>query len=358
MHVLTAHLSRLVCAVVVFGGLASPAAFAEDAVDGEVIRLQEQMDSLAQKNAWTGVERGFQDIVDLGLTPDRAHMLLAAEASRQAGDVLSTLQRLLEAQSMASSDDVQDRIDDIAATFGRVQLQGQAPLTISQMPFRPDAAAAVRYANGRARTDGTFDGFLPAGSFRFGDISFRVTAGQEVMLVSFEDPEQEAIEDITMAGVAFPRKVVVGGHKLVLNGVGSRSKLSINVYVAALYLTEPTSVAVEAVRQDLPKRFVMEFVFRKVSRTATVDHFRQAFERMKLADNVRADVERFLALIPDSVAGDRMTFDYVPGKGTTIHVKGKKRLTVHGKPFMWALFSVYLGDRPPTEKLKRGLLGQ
>jgi hypothetical protein len=49
---------------------------------------------------------------------------------------------------------------------------------------------------------------------------------------------------------------------------------------------------------------------------------------------------------------------YVPGTGTTLTVRGKDKLTIAGLPFAQALFSVWLGPKPPTSDLKSGMLGK
>lgn len=52
----------------------------------EMQRLSEEMIRLAQRNAWTGVERAYQSILGLGIPPDGQIHKLAAEAARVSGD--------------------------------------------------------------------------------------------------------------------------------------------------------------------------------------------------------------------------------------------------------------------------------
>jgi len=56
-------------------------------------------------------------------------------------------------------------------------------------------------------------------------------------------------------------------------------------------------------------------------------------------------------------SGDEVVFDYVPGKGTQVKVKGKDKGTIEGADFMRALWTIYLGPNPPSESLKKGMLG-
>jgi hypothetical protein len=48
---------------------------------------------------------------------------------------------------------------------------------------------------------------------------------------------------------------------------------------------------------------------------------------------------------------------YLPGRGTTLHVGGKDLGVFEGKGFADAIFSIWLGATPPSEDLKKGMLG-
>jgi hypothetical protein len=64
-----------------------------------------------------------------------------------------------------------------------------------------------------------------------------------------------------------------------------------------------------------------------------------------------------LGLIPDVKEGQTLTFTYLPGKGTTLQVGNKELGSLEGKGFADAVFSIWLGPKPPSEDLKQGLLG-
>jgi hypothetical protein len=59
----------------------------------------------------------------------------------------------------------------------------------------------------------------------------------------------------------------------------------------------------------------------------------------------------------DVVEGDEILLAYVPGKGTSVSIRGTEKGTVEGKDFTDALFSVWLGANPVQEDLKKALLG-
>lgn len=325
---------------------------------GEVLRLEQSMSSLAQRNAWAGVERQYQELVALGEPLSRPTLLLAATAAREQGDVLHHLVRLVDAQALEQTEETQRQIDDILQTFGRAQLHGPpgAELAIVQVPFRPDAAKAIRAAQDSLLTTGRFDGFLPAGDYTFGRATFVIRPGADPERVSLLG-KRAANRDFALDNYNFSKKATLDGHRLGLNGVGMRSKFGVGVYVAALYLTVPTPQSQAAVRQDLPKRIIMEMVYERVTERTIADQFRKSMNAARGADKVQPEIESFAGFMESLNRGDRVVLEYVPGTGTRVLVKGKKKGIIEGKEFMWVLFSIFVGDDPVSKRMAEGLLG-
>jgi hypothetical protein len=73
---------------------------------------------------------------------------------------------------------------------------------------------------------------------------------------------------------------------------------------------------------------------------------------------MKPDIDNFLAALEAVKNGDQMVILYVPGTGTTLDINGTKKLTIPGSAFGQVLFSVWLGPKPPTTDLKKGILGQ
>ena len=55
--------------------------------------------------------------------------------------------------------------------------------------------------------------------------------------------------------------------------------------------------------------------------------------------------------------GDVVVLDYKPGTGTTVSFNGSAKGTLPGADLMRAIWTIYLGDNPPTNGLKKGMLG-
>jgi hypothetical protein len=162
-----------------------------------------------------------------------------------------------------------------------------------------------------------------------------------------------------LAGVTLPDTAEVGGTKLVLNGLGLRKKFVVKVYVAGLYLEQKSSDPDAIIKAEAPKRIVMQFL-RGVSKSQLVDAFNESFDNNTpdARKTMKADIDRFLDALEPVKEGDQMVFTYLPGTGTTFAVNGKEKLTIAAPAFAPVLFSVWLGPKPPTADLKKGMLGQ
>jgi Chalcone isomerase-like len=161
----------------------------------------------------------------------------------------------------------------------------------------------------------------------------------------------------TREGVTFPSTVTVGDRSLVLNGTGVRvAYLFVKVYVAALYLPQPTGDAEQAIERDQPKRIVLHLL-REVPHQDMVDAMREGFAHTA-SPALQPEVDRFAACFTRPLAsGSTVIFDYVPGTGTTVQIAGQAEGVIPGADFMRALWGIWLGADPPGTALKAGLLG-
>jgi len=73
---------------------------------------------------------------------------------------------------------------------------------------------------------------------------------------------------------------------------------------------------------------------------------------------MKSDIDKLNGALEDLKSGDEMVFTYLPGTGTTLAINGKDKVTIAGQPFAQALLSVWLGPKPPTSEVKKGMLGQ
>lgn len=161
------------------------------------------------------------------------------------------------------------------------------------------------------------------------------------------------------AGVSHPDTAQVAGKTLVLNGLGVREAtiLNVDVYVAALYLPARTSNAQQILSSNDPKKLVLKFV-RDVGRADVVNAWNEGFANN--AGNVaplRERINKLNSWMTDMPNRGTLAFTYEPGVGVKVEVNGVNKGTIAGEDFARALFSIWLGPKPPNAGLKRGLLG-
>lgn len=159
----------------------------------------------------------------------------------------------------------------------------------------------------------------------------------------------------TLAGVTMPEKVTVAGTPLVLNGMGLRTAtiFAAKVYVAGLYVKEKSTKEAELLAAPGPKQVRMQFL-RDVSRDKIAGAWGDSLEKSR--DQFAGDIEKLKALMPTVKEGDRMAYTILPD-GVEVSVNDEAKGKIAGGAFAKAVLTTWLGDKPPTEDLKRGMLG-
>lgn len=162
----------------------------------------------------------------------------------------------------------------------------------------------------------------------------------------------------TLEGVTLPDSATVGGKALVLNGLGLREKFFVDVYVGGLYLQTRATTPDAVMAEQGPYRVVMHMLH-DVSHDQFADAWRDDLENNNpsVYKQLGTQVDQFVALFNDAKDGDEIVMDFVPGSGLSVSHNGKLMGTVAGDDFAHAVLHCYVGPNPPTEKLKKGLLG-
>jgi hypothetical protein len=160
-----------------------------------------------------------------------------------------------------------------------------------------------------------------------------------------------------LEGATLADTLKAGEKTVKLNGLGLRKKAMFKVYVGGLYLESPSKDAGAILATDEAKAIRMYFL-RDLKKGQLVEAFQEGFDanaKDKVAQ--KAAFDKMLALVPDVKEGSTLTFTYLPGKGTTLQVGDKELGAFEGKGFADAVFSIWLGPKPPSEDLKKGMLG-
>lgn len=168
----------------------------------------------------------------------------------------------------------------------------------------------------------------------------------------------------TIEGVEFKEEMMVGAQKLVLNGAGLRTKrkfgMNFRVYVGALYVPVKSQDATSLINSAETK--VIEMVFlRALDKKTLQDAWTEGLEKNCTSDCAQAkeQLKVFNDLMVDVKDKSRMTLTFEKDS-VSVNLNGKTSSTgqVKGEPFRKAMLAVFIGQHPPTEDLKTGLLGK
>ncbi|MGC2165020.1 MAG: chalcone isomerase family protein [Gallionella sp.] len=165
------------------------------------------------------------------------------------------------------------------------------------------------------------------------------------------------------AWVEIANNVFLDRHNLQLNGAGVRTKLSLDVYIAALYLVEKKTTA-EAVFADVGEKRIALHVLRGIGTGQMLGVFNEGIaanhnssEISEMATQLAEFAEIFRRM-KEVNKGDVIALDYLPGRGTWVSVNGALQGTIAGTAFYKTLMKIWLGEHPVQEDLKSKLLGQ
>ena len=179
------------------------------------------------------------------------------------------------------------------------------------------------------------------------------------LLCIFSSPVAAAME---MAGVTIDEKITqADGNVLQFNGAGIRSKFVVKVYLAMLYLENPSTERDQVIGDSGAKQLIMHFLYKEVGKDALVEAWNDGFSGNGSADQLEAmktEIAAFNEMFDTVRKGDRIVLDYIPGTGTTVLINSAPKGTIAGKEFNDLLLSIWLGDKPVGKKLRDGLLGK
>ncbi len=179
-------------------------------------------------------------------------------------------------------------------------------------------------------------------------------------LVGLLAPFARAADAAQCDDVTFPDGATLEETTLTLNGLGLRlaTMFDVHVYVAGLYLPARSDDATAILGTDQAWLLDLRFV-RDVDGEDIRDAWEDGFED-NYGDGAAPLQERIDALkgwMEDVAEGEALAFAYTPATGLTVSVKGQTKGVIGGADFARGLLGVFIGDEPPNDELKEGLLG-
>lgn len=191
-------------------------AFARPTVEeAEMRRVSEELDKLATRNQWPGVERSYLSLATLaadhGLLLTHEQHLLGAAAAAARGDVQEQWRRLLAAQKAERRLETQGQIAVIEATHGKVTLTispfvKNTPILEVLDPPGPSDQRTIDAVRQQITDRRRFEGLLPLGRYRLGGLTFDIDGGppQSHTVTSATAVVAEGPETLTLAAAAPP----------------------------------------------------------------------------------------------------------------------------------------------------------
>ena len=181
------------------------------------------------------------------------------------------------------------------------------------------------------------------------------------LLLSLQFSTVSAQTQLEVNGVTVPRKIEFQSKSLQLNGAGGRSKMWLEVYVQALYLSQLSQDPQFIIDSDTEMAIRIEITSSMVSSNKLTKAMNTGFEKSagNNLEQLRPRIEQFKTYLSDAITEKDVFILFYNPLDQTVNVyknevlKGK----VQGFDFKKALFGIWLSDKPVDETLKKHLLG-
>jgi len=163
-----------------------------------------------------------------------------------------------------------------------------------------------------------------------------------------------------LGGFTVPDRVRMGERELALNGIGIRTATAfrVKIYVAALYLETPIVDENRILESSGYKQIKMRYAY-SIDEADMRRGWEYSFEQSCPRPGCAAfatQIAQFQKLV--SAVRDGDTYDYLFFDDRVEIVRAGSRLgEIRGREFVTLLLSTWIGKAPPTEQLKRAMLG-
>jgi len=173
--------------------------------------------------------------------------------------------------------------------------------------------------------------------------------------------ETMAQKQIVFEGVTLPRTIKFENKTLQLNGAGSRSKMWVEVYIQALYLSQLSQNAKDIINDNTEMSIRIEITSALVSSGKLTRALNAGFEKSAGTsfESFKPRMELLKGFLADEIKrGDVFQLTYSPVDTSIWIIKnGELKGKIPGFDFKKVFFGIWLGDKPVDEDLKNSLLG-
>jgi hypothetical protein len=165
-------------------------------------------------------------------------------------------------------------------------------------------------------------------------------------------------------GVIVPRTIPFQNHTLQLNGFGTRSKMWVDVYVQALYLTNLSQEAQYILDSDTEMAVRLQIISNMVSSKKLSKSLNNGMKKSVGEENMKQFESQIVLLesmlsSEDTRRGDAFNLIYNPiDTSIWVYKNDKMQGKIPGFEFKKAFFGIWLSNNPVDEDLKKDLLGK
>lgn len=187
-------------------GIAPAMAGDDETEQGEIVphaerqaeynRLAEEMQKLAGRNAWAGVERFYAQLEATEVPIEFDELITGAHSARAVGNTKLSRDRLSAANKLKEERDVIEWLWELDEAYGTTTLfcdpewKRRPELAAEAVPFDPNQARSVQFAIKTIAETCEFDGMLPGGKYTFGQYEFEVKPKVESVRIDMRgEPE-------------------------------------------------------------------------------------------------------------------------------------------------------------------------
>jgi len=173
-----------------------------------------------------------------------------------------------------------------------------------------------------------------------------------INLISFPNQVQ--------AADPFPQTVEIADKTLKKNGEAlcEWGIFGLDLYRVALWVEKPSSNAKQLLSSEQVRCLELRFV-----RSLSQKQMREAYEESIKANQpandkkLKASIQKFIESVKAASKGSSMKLICLPGKGLELR-QGKEKILVEGdRQFLDLILKLYIGNKPPTPEVAKGLLG-
>jgi len=164
-----------------------------------------------------------------------------------------------------------------------------------------------------------------------------------------------------IARVPIEEQVAYSGSNFGLIGAGIRNKFIIRLYVGSLYTNQPIIDENSVLKGPAQSVIRLDIISNIITSELMQETVQTGFDKAMGGDtsSLQSQIDDFIGVFSEEInKGDQFNFISIPGRGV-IAFKGERELTtINDDRFREVLFSIWLGDDPAEESLKKAMLGK